>query len=432
MIRFVPLFLLFAVSQFSLAQFKNILVDPGGSGSKPCEPSIAISRKDPKIIVAASVHNNVYYSSDAGMSWNKSSLKSPFGVWGDPAVITDFKGNFYYFHLSDPTGKNWESEEILDRIVLQESNDAGVTWSEGSSVGFNPPKDQDKEWATTDRKGNLFVGWTQYDKYGSTDTTCKSNIWFSRSSNGTKWSAPIQISQVAGDCKDGDNAASGAMPAVTGDGTQVFMAWANKGKIYLDRSFDGGTTWLRNDIPIVEQHGGWSMSVPGLQRCNGLPVLVCDNSKETQLTGALYMVWADQLNGENDTDIWFTRSLNFGDSWTPPIRINNDPVGKHQFLPWLAVDASSGYIYAVFYDRRNYDDNRTDVYISYSTNAGATFKNVKISETPFLPTADGFLGDYNGISASKGIITPIWTRMENGQTSVWTAVIKHEDLEKEK
>ena len=423
---------LISLPLFSQSQFRNILLDPGSDGGKPCEPSIAISRKDPKIIVAGSVHSNVYHTIDGGLSWKKSKLTSSFGVWGDPAVITDFKGNFYYFHLSDPTGKNWASEEILDRIVVQESSDDGATWSDGASIGFNPPKDQDKEWATTDRKGNLYVGWTQYDKYGSTDTTCKSNVWFSQSSNGRKWSDPVLISQQDGNCQDDDNAATGAMPAVTGDGTQVFMAWANKGKIYFDRSFDGGNTWLRNDLEIAEQHGGWSMTVPGVQRCNGLPILVCDNSKKTNLSGALYMVWADQRNGENDTDIWFTRSMNYGDNWTPPLKITNDAGRKHQFMPWLAVDATTGYLYVVYYDRRNYDDNQTDVYLAYSTNAGATFNNVKISESPFTPTADVFFGDYNGIAASNGIITPIWTRMENGQTSVWTSVIKHEDLEKKK
>jgi len=411
------------------AQFKNILLDPGGPNNRACEPSIAINLDNPKIIVAASVLNNVYYTSNGGFSWKKSKLTSPLGVWGDPVMISDFKGNFYYFHLSDPTGKNWASEEILDRIVVQESNDDGDTWSEGTSIGLNHPKDQDKEWAVADRKGNLYVTWTQFDKYGSDDPSCQSNILLSKSSNGKKWSKPIQISQTPGDCKDDDNTTEGAVPAVTADGSKVFVAWANQNKIFLDRSFDEGKMWLTNDIVIAEQPGGWAMNIPGINRCNGMPVLVCDNTKKGRLSGALYIVWADQRNGEDDTDIWFMRSMNFGDNWTQPQRINDDPKGKHQFLPWITVDPATGHVYIVYYDRRNYDDMQTDVYLAYSTDGGANFKNVRISETPFVPNAEVFFGDYNNISASHGIITPIWTRMENRQTSVWTAVIKHEELE---
>jgi len=414
------------------AQFKNIQLDAGGPGNRACEPSIAISLKDPKVIVAGSVLNNVYYTADGGESWKKSKLQSSLGVWGDPVVISDFKGNFYYFHLSDPTGKNWASEEILDRIVVQESTDNGETWSDGASIGFNHPKDQDKEWAIADRKGNIYVAWTQFDKYGSKDPTCQSNILLSKSSNGKKWSAPVVISQIPGDCIDDDNTTEGAVPAVTADGKFAFVAWSNQGKIFFDRSMDEGNTWLSNDIVITEQPGGWSMKIPGINRSNGMPILVCDNTKRSNASGSLYLVWADQRHGENDTDIWFTRSLNYGDNWASPIRINNDQPGKHQFLPWLTVDPTTGYIYIIYYDRRAYDDNQTDVYLAYSTNGGVTFKEVKISETPFVPEERLFFGDYNNISAAHGVIAAIWTRVDNGQTNVMTTIIKHEDLEKVK
>jgi len=108
--------------------------------------------------------------------------------------------------------------------------------------------------------------------------------------------------------------------------------------------------------------------------------------------------------------------------------VNDDAAGKHQYLPWMAVDQATGYVYVVYYDRRNYDDNQTDVYLAYSSDGGANFKNVKISESPFVPREDRFFGDYNNISAHKGIIAPIWTRMDEGRTSVWTTIIRQEDL----
>lgn len=431
-IRFFTVLIFFAVGYPVQAQFKNVLLDSSKSksGRYPMEPTIAINHKNQDNLVAGSAIDNVYYTSDGGKSWQKSRLRSPHGVWGDPVVISDYSGDFYFLHLSDPTGKNWQSDEILDRIVIQKSKDGGTNWDAGESIGLNPPKDQDKEWAVADRKGNLYVSWTQFDQYASKDPGCRSSILFSKSPNGSRWSKPVVLSQLPGNCLDDDDTTSGAVPAVTNDG-KVFVAWSNGGNIYLDRSFNGGDTWLMNDILITEQVGGWKMDIPGLGRANGLPVLVCDNSKG-QFSGALYLVWADQRNGEDDTDIWFTRSFNFGDNWTQPIRINNDEPGRHQFFPWMTVDPTTGYIYVLYYDRRNYEDTQTDVYMAYSTDNGNTFKNVKISETPFTPRPDVFFGDYTNIAASKKKIALIWTRMDNGKTSIWTSIFKHDDLEKVK
>lgn len=409
-------------------QFKNIKLDEQQDAARyVCEPTIAINPRYPNNMVAGSVLDNVYFTKDGGITWHRSQLTSPFGVYGDPSVIADDKGNFYYFHLSDPTGGvgGYDSEK-LDRIVVQKSEDGGKTWSPGESIGLNTPKDQDKQWATVDGRGNLYVSWTEFDKYGSNDPSCESRILFSMSKNGKKWTEPVVISQTAGNCMDDDNTAEGAVPAVTFDG-KAFVAWSNQGKIFLDRSFNGGGLWLGNDITVAEQPGGWDMKIPGHDRCNGLPVLMTDNSKGPY-RGSLYLVWADQRNGEDDADIWFTRSHNFGDNWASPTRVNNDGPGKHQYLPWMAVDQATGNVYIIYYDRRDHDDNKTDVYLAYSADGGASFKNVKISESSFTPSEDQFFGDYNNISAHNGIIAPIWTRMDDGKTSVWTAIIRQEQL----
>ena len=413
---------------YTFGQFKNIVLDRQDSITRaPAEPSVAISYKDRDNIVGSAILDKVYVTKDGGKTWSKSRLTSSMGVWGDPVVISDRKGDFYYFHLSDPTGKNWKSEEILDRIVCQKSSDQGESWSDGASIGYNHPKDQDKEWAVADpNSGSIYASWTQFDDYGSKDSTCYSNILFSESNGGKKWSDPVQINQVSGDCIDDDNTVEGAVPAV-GPLGQLYVAWSYGEKIYLDRSLDKGKTWLRNDIVVVEQPGGWTLNIPGLNRTNGMPVLICDNSN-SQYRGSLYLNWSDQRNGEDDTDIWFMKSANHGDTWSVPVRVNDDAPGKHQFLSWMTMDETSGFIYIIYYDRRNYDDLQTDVYLAYSTDGGNSFVNKKISETPFTPDAEYFFGDYSNIAAHEGRIVPMWTRMDNGQTSIITAIIEQEEL----
>ncbi|MGC4020634.1 MAG: hypothetical protein QM734_01155 [Cyclobacteriaceae bacterium] len=97
-------------------------------------------------------------------------------------------------------------------------------------------------------------------------------------------------------------------------------------------------------------------------------------------------------------------------------------------MPWMTIDQTNGHVYIIYYDRRNYDDNRTDVYLSYSVDGGNTFDEIQISESPFVPDPTKFLGDYTNIDAHAGIIAPVWTRMDNGRTSVWTSIIKDADL----
>jgi len=431
--KFLSLALVLLVQVTAVGQFKNIKLAEQVEGVyPPLEPSITINRKNPKNIVAGVVLDRAIYTLDGGVTWKESKLESPYGVYGDPALVSDIKGHIYYFHLADPSKQGRSNDAWLDRIVCQKSTDGGKTWSEGASIGNNPPTDQDKEWPTVHpRKQQVYTAWTQFDKYGLDDPNCHSNIMFSMSTNeGKKWSKPLQINQNPGDCIDDDNTTEGAVPAVDNLG-RVFVTWASHGNIYFDRSFDGGTTWLSNDLLVAKQEGGWSMDIPGLSRSNGMPVLMIDNSKG-RLRNSLYLVWADQRKGTNDTDIWFSRSTNFGDMWTQPMRINQDGEGKHQFLPWMSVDEGTGYIYIVYYDRRAYDDLRTDVYLAYSTDGGNTFKEKKISESPFIPTETKFFGDYTNISAHKGVIAPIWTRMDDGKTSVYTTIITDSDLLKDK
>lgn len=409
----------------SVAQFKNIMLVEASGNMQVREPAIVINKKNQNNI-AVSIADNIYYTVDAGAAWQSIKLTSSAGVYGNPVLVSDDKGNIYSFHLSDPTGEGWMNEKSLDQILCHISKDGGKTWEEGSPLGFNASKDQCKPWATVDSKGNVWVAWTQFDRYKSDDENCQSTILLSSSSNGKKWSKPIQISQTPGNCKDDNNTVSGAMPAIGGDG-KAFVAWSNQNKIFLDRSFDGGGIWLTNDIAIAQQPSGFTIKIPGHGHYNSKPVLMIDQSKSIY-RGSLYAIWSDQRSGEGNTNVWFIRSTNFGDNWSAPLKLGDDKDDRHQYLPWMTIDEATGYIYAVFYDRADYEDDQTDARLAYSTDGGVSFKTAKISETPFTPDSTQSFGDYINIAAHKGIITPVWTRMEDGKTSVWTTIIRQSDL----
>lgn len=419
--RWLIFFLLTSFSSFG--QFKNVKITDIPSTDLP-NVDIVINRKNPNNIIVASPLGAIYCSPDGGTTWQNVTLTSSFGLYGDPSLTSDDKGNIYAFNLSGPTGEGSKNEKSMDQILCHVSEDGGKTWEERTHIGLNSPKDQRHPHATVDGKGNVWVAWTQFDKYQDADSNCVSSVFLTSSSSGKKWNKPLQISQTPGNCKDDDNTAVGAVPAITSDG-KAFVVWANQNKIFLDRSFNGGGLWLSNDIAIGTQPGGSSMNVPGQGLCSGAPVLMIDQSKSMQ-QGTMYISWADQRNGESNTDVWIMRSTNFGDNWSSPMRLGEDKNNRHQYLPAMTIDQSNGNIYVVYFDRGNYEDNQTDVYLAYSKDAGSSFKSVKISESPFVPEESSALK--TSISAHKGIITPIWTKVEDGKMSVWTAIVKEKDI----
>lgn len=399
---------------------QNVKIGEGSllRGRGLCEPSISINPVDPANVVAGAVLDQVFYSTDSGKTWQGDTLVSSYGVWGDPVIVSDTAGAHYFLHLSDPNGDNWSGDQILDRIVIQKSVDGGKSWNNGSYTGMFHPKDQDKHWAVVDPRTNaLYVTWTQFDKYGTNDPAYESNILFSKSLDGGEtWSEAIRINEVPGNCLDGDSTTEGAVPAVGPNGA-LYVTWANQNKLFFDKSTDGGKTWMEEDLVIAEQPGGWDIDVEGIQRANGMPVTVCDLS-EGPYRGHIYVNWVDDRLG--NYDVWFSKSDDGGATWSEPHKINDDEGEADQFFTWMTVDQSSGYLYTVFYDRREREGFYTDVYMAVSRDGGTSWENIKISEKPFESNPMVFFGDYNHISAVKGVVRPIWTRIDGLVMGVWT------------
>jgi len=397
------------------AQYPNILI---GTNNTPEEPSIMINPKNTNQVVAGSNIDNYYYSGDGGLTWQEGLLNSTYGVWGDPVIDVDTNGDFYFFHLSNPQSGNW-----IDRIVCQKSTNGGQTWNNGSYMGLNGTKAQDKHWSAIDRtNNNIYVTWTQFDNYGTSNPSDSSIILFSKSLNGGQsWSAAKRINRVAGDCIDSDNTVEGAVPCVGPNG-EIYVSWAGPVGLVLNRSSDQGETWMDTNVFVSHIPGGWDFAIPGIYRANGLPVTCCDLSNGPY-RGTIYINWSDQRNGLTDTDIWFIKSTDGGLTWSERKRVNDDPPGKQQFFTWMTVDQTNGYLYFVFYDRRNYSNSLTDVYMAVSKNGGESFENFKISETPFTPYSSIFFGDYTNISAHNGMVRPIWTRLDGGTLGIYTAII---------
>ncbi len=393
---------------------QNVMISDQNS---PNEPSIMMDPLNTDVLVAGANLNNYYTSNDGGLTWTENTLTSSYGVWGDPVIDVDQDGNFYFFHLSNPASGNW-----IDRIVCQKSTDGGSSWNDGSYTGLNGTKAQDKQWSIVDRtNGNIYLTWTQFDDYGSSNPNDLSMILFSKSTDGGEtWTPAMKINEIDGNCIDEDDTVEGAVPALGPNG-EIYVAWAGPNGLVFNKSLDQGDTWLTEEIAIDPMPGGWDYAVPGIYRANGLPVTKCDISGGPN-HGTIYVNWTDQRNGTSDTDVWLSKSTDAGETWSSPIRVNDDPAGKHQFFTWMDIDQTNGNLFFTFYDRRAHSNSNTDVYLAYSTDGGSTFINTQISESPFFPNSGVFFGDYTNITAHNNIVRPIWTRLHSGQLSIWTDV----------
>jgi hypothetical protein len=89
----------------------------------------------------------------------------------------------------------------------------------------------------------------------------------------------------------------------------------------------------------------------------------------------------------------------------------------------MTVDPVTGKIWVVYFDRRNYTDTRTDVFMAVSEDGGNTFQNFRVSETPFIPYSTVFFGHYLGVTACNDHVYSIWNRMDNGENSLVCSIV---------
>jgi len=197
------------------------------------------------------------------------------------------------------------------------------------------------------------------------------------------------------------------------------VVWAGPRGLEFDKSLDGGWTF-DSDRVIATNPGGWDIEIPGISRHNGMPVTGVDHS-DGPYRGSLYVNWIDERNG--DPDVFTIVSRDGGDTWSRPLRVNDDPVGNGaaQFFTWMAVDPVDGSVNVAFYDRRDLAGTLTGLTLARSTDGGQTFVNHQIDQEPFESSPDVFFGDYINISAHGGLVVPTYVHFI-GETQLAVSV----------
>ena len=336
-------------------------------------------------------------SGDGGDTWS-SALLGGFDVMSDPAIAAGGGGVWYYSYIA----RGGVAGSDLD-VFVQRSTDDGQTWLAPVAVTADANFD-DKAYVAA--QGNDVL--VAYADFG----TSPAKIHAARSLDG---GVSFDHDTVLANASVGGN---GACPVIAPDGT-FYVFWRDSFQqfLWMSRSDDAGATWTP-DVSIVAMQPLPS-SVPtgeGGYRLLNLP------SAAAAPNGDLLVVWNDQLLG--DADILAIRSTDGGDTWSAPVRVNDDAAGALQFFPWVAID-DAGAVHVVWYDRRH-DNVDLDVYYAASTDGGVTFganqRLTAASFVPVLPTEGGaaaFIGDYNGIAAGPAGVFPFYQDSRRGEQDVW-------------
>jgi hypothetical protein len=132
-------------------------------------------------------------------------------------------------------------------------------------------------------------------------------------------------------------------------------------------------------------------------------------------TGEIVAItWSSRMqDGEGDDDVWLLYSKDGGDTWTDPIRVNDNETRSRQFESWVAVDAQ-GWVHVAWTDFRNGGQNETWYARSQDPTEGFE-PNIQVTDDRGSGNTD-FLGDYKGIAVQDGNVLVVWqdTRNDGG------------------
>lgn len=460
-----------------------------GEGFAQNETSIAVNPTDPSNVIAGAndyepgvdTISGVYASFDGGRTWPVSrhvpdvqSIDRDILASGDPAVAFDSEGTAYYatINFARSTCDSW--------IVVSRSTNKGLTWTMPApepSVGLlitpgdgvvvhNGGDDDcqffhDKEYIAAGPRpedaplvpgtdldhlspDRLYVVWTVYDFGPAGDSFVEAPIFASYSDDqGRHFSVPQEISGSAPFCDtqygDADGTAcdenSSAVPLVDPNDGTVYTAFENfnracclANQYIVVKSTDGGQSWA-SPVKISDVIDG----PDAYPICEGSQVLddMCartgvsvGNIDLNPSTGHLYATWFDNRNGTADdtnADVFVSISTDAGATWSEPIDLTEGSVAD-QWQPWLSV-APRGQVVVSYFDRQ-YDPAGVliDTSLTLTRNEFTSFSTRRVSEVSwnadFSFRLGLFMGDYTGLDTTAKTALPFWTDARFGEANV--------------
>ena len=374
--------------------------------------------------------SGVSFSTDGGLSFHDTGGLPTGGptqtLLGDPSVTACGDGKFYYSSIYFPNATDSALAVNVGTVT-----GANISWSNPHLAVSSAADFLDKEWLTCDRLTNtLYMTYTRFVN-GNVGSTTALRIEIIKSvDGGTSWTLPLVL----------DSSPTESIQicyVATGPNSEVYTMWergiddifAANTKLEFRRSFNFAASFDPL-VTVRTMTPSFFPAMVGFNREDTLEIgtLSVDNSSGPH-RGNLYAIWVErEAGGGEKRDVFVSTSATMGASWSVPVKVNDDPAGNDQVMPWLSVNGE-GTLEAVWYDYRNWRGMHTvDLYAARSADGGGTFSaNFRVTTAPsswFAPlTLTPNFGDYIG-SASEGTgFYPAWGDARNNDIDVFSTHI---------
>lgn len=325
------------------------------------------------------------FSTDGGQTWSKNvSIPNSGGQFvGDPAVAIDGGGTMYAIC------QEYINPGSTGGIRMMTSSDKGATWSAITTIQSAP----DKPWAGGGvQDGTVFVSWL-----GNPGGIKRST------DHGKTWGP----TQTLGNLVHG----TAINTSTTGFVHVPYNADSDRNQLRYLRSKDNGDTWeAKRDL--LADMGTFCFSCNPRQH----PIV----GQGTDPTGKYVAItWASTMTGgEGDDDVWVIYSKDSGETWTKPIRVNDNKTKSRQFESWVAVD-SYGRVHVAWTDYR--DGGQNETWYARSDDPSKGFEpNIQVTDGHGSGQTD-FLGDYKGIVVQGADVLIVWQDTRNDSGDIYLA-----------
>lgn len=400
----------------------QVNVDENGNdiiGDAGNEPSLAVDPTNNNRIVVGwrqfdNINNNFRqagfgYSLDGGSSFNFPGPLTPGIFRSDPVLDFDAEGNFYYNSL--------QGDFSCDVFKIE---DGSTNW-EGPYPAFGG----DKQWMVVDKTSGASAG-HNYSYWNSDFSTC-GNDNFTRSTDG---------SETFEDCILVDADPFWGTLTVDKEGDLYITGNSNQAPIVVIKSTnaqDAGANITWDFVTEVDLDGGLGFGGINPQGLLGQAWVGVDTS-DGPGEGNVYVLASVARTGD-PVDVMFARSTDGGESFEPPIRINNDELGNWNWFGTLSV-APNGRIDVVWLDTRNSNGGsggfNSQLYYTFSEDQGDTWSKNQVLSELFDPTIgypqQNKMGDYIDMVSDNDYAHVAWTATINGGQDVYYTRISPELL----
>lgn len=380
-----------ASSAAGLVVFDNhisvqVNVDDEGNnivGDAANEPSMAINPLNPNQVAIGwrqfdSVTSNFReagygYSANGGQSWTFGGVLEEDIFRSDPVLAFDRFGNFYFSSL-------WvlQQNPNVYQVDVFKSTDGGATWPT-STFAYGG----DKQWIVADDRaagegaGHLYQNWT-------TAASCCGPVDFTRSiDGGSTFQDALSLPYPYTFWGTLDTDAGGNLYL----GGREYFGVAHT-VIRSKNANNPGVTPVF-EAPVSVYLDGFTSGFGGFQGPNpdGLlgHVWIATNPKN----GHVYLL-SSVVRAKDPCDVMFARSVDGGQTWSEPVRVNDDPFlgTAWQWFGTMSV-APNGRIDVTWNDTRTSGQaNVSAVFYSYSLDEGQTWS----ANQQVTPEFDSHLG----------------------------------------